>query len=66
MFLSFLCGDGLGEGILSTILNLGVANILVGDWSGGASDKSRILPLRLFILAGVTHEPPLLAGEGAG
>ena len=30
-FISFLVGDGFGDGALSTILNLGVANILVGD-----------------------------------
>ena len=63
---SFLIGDGLGEGALSTILNLGVASIRVGDWLGGASDSSRMLPLRPFIFAGVTQAPFLFAGEGAG
>ena len=57
----------IGEGTLSTILNRGVANIRVGDWSGGASDNSRIVPLLLFILAGVTKALLFLfAGEGAG
>ena len=57
----------IGDGTLSTILNRGVANIRVGDWSGGASDNSRIVPLLLFILAGVTKALLFLfAGEGAG